>query len=951
MNKRFSHRCIGFIAAGLLAATLAGCGGDDSTGPQGVAGPPGADGAPGPAGPPGATGTVNAPFITPQEWEASQFSATVDSVDTSGKPVVEFTVVDERGRPVEGLETLTSKAAGTTIATYPNISFAIAKLMPRTDARPASWVSYIVTSVNTTTAALSATRPSTDNQGTLVAVAGRAGSYKYTFFRDVPGTKAVIDGLTYSGNNRKEDLGDLTWQPDLPHRLTIQISGAAPGTGSNTPTGVQTAPAVNMANPVNLAYDFVPATGKPLTAVELSREDVSIDNCNVCHGKLAIHGGNEAQGIPNQRVEVRYCVVCHTDQRAFGRAQVASTRDTTTNGFDSITFPKLTETATKNTVTGITSFSYTPDTYVADGEVSGNFTTMIHKIHQGHTLVKQNYHYAGLAFNLKGFSKLGEGQKMCTTCHGGADATTANNFNQIPSRKSCGACHDGIKWDTGSGSTLGDKMKVVYAADTLPSTGHLGGAYQDDGACKSCHTAEGIQISHRTENITKNNPQITDGLATFRYEIKSATMSGEDLVVEFGIWKKVSPASTEALVTFVAPAASFPALAPNVAGGPLQPDFSGSASFLLPYALSQDGITTPTDYNNAGRAQAQPRSVSITTCLTTGSSGTCTVVPSTNGYYRATIKAAYPTGALMRAVALQGYFSQVTAPASLAAPNGRHAISVIFPVNKDAVRRTVVDSNKCAGCHEWFEGHGGNRVYEIQVCAACHVPGMASSGRGVPDSLMNTWPFTIADEKILKDWGFDKTLPNAALKLPVTSNNLKEMIHGIHIGRARETPRTFQSARDATSRSVVQLLDFRRLDFPGKINNCETCHVTYTGASSGAGSVQTYAFIPKGALATTFESIDQAYADATAANTATPADASRSLKTHNRTDTVRTPWAGACLSCHESDTARAHVAINGGFVDVTRATAQPTPRPLEDIESCAVCHGPGRTFDTATIHK
>ncbi len=90
---------------------------------------------------------------------------------------------------------------------------------------------------------------------------------------------------------------------------------------------------------------------------------------------------------------------------------------------------------------------------------------MIHKIHQGHTLVKQNYHYAGLAFNNKGFSKLGEGQKMCTTCHSGADATTANNFNQIPSRKSCGACHDGIKWETGSGSTLGDKMTVVYATD------------------------------------------------------------------------------------------------------------------------------------------------------------------------------------------------------------------------------------------------------------------------------------------------------------------------------------------------------------------------------------------------------------------------------------------------------------------------------------------------------
>ena len=88
MNNKLSHRWLGFIAAGLLAASLAGCGGGDSTGPQGVAGPPGAGGAPGPAGPPGATGSVNASFITPQEWEVAQFSATVDAVSISSPPVV-----------------------------------------------------------------------------------------------------------------------------------------------------------------------------------------------------------------------------------------------------------------------------------------------------------------------------------------------------------------------------------------------------------------------------------------------------------------------------------------------------------------------------------------------------------------------------------------------------------------------------------------------------------------------------------------------------------------------------------------------------------------------------------------------------------------------------------------------------------------------------------------------
>ncbi len=190
MNKKLSHRWLGFIAAGLLAATLAGCGTTARRARRAWRVLRGADGAPGPAGPPGATGTVNASFITPQEWEASQFSATVDSVSTSGKPVVEFTVVDERGRPVEGLETITSKSSTATVAQYPNVSFAIAKLMPRTDARPSSWVSYIVTTVptykkaqpdpggDTSQNAATATRPSTDNTGTLEAVAGKPGSYR-----------------------------------------------------------------------------------------------------------------------------------------------------------------------------------------------------------------------------------------------------------------------------------------------------------------------------------------------------------------------------------------------------------------------------------------------------------------------------------------------------------------------------------------------------------------------------------------------------------------------------------------------------------------------------------------------------------------------------------------------------------------------------------------------------
>jgi hypothetical protein len=281
---------------------------------------------------------------------------------------------------------------------------------------------------------------------------------------------------------------------------------------------------------------------------------------------------------------------------------------------------------------------------------------------------------------------------------------------------------------------------------------------------------------------------------------------------------------------------------------------------------------------------------------------------------------------------------------------------VLKTVAGDSARRTIVAADKCAGCHEWFEGHGGNRVYETQVCVMCHNTGIATSARGISDTTLqayfnNTAPntptastgaFTVDEKKTLTEWGFNALAPNAALKFPVVSNNFKDMIHGIHAGRERVTP--FQDARDRSPGAIV-VLDFRRMDFPGKLNDCETCHVTATGNTT------TYNSIPAGALSSTYESIDAAYAAGIAGATATPAMAKTALNTANTTDIVTTPWAGACVSCHDNSAAKSHITINGGAVNVARSVAQAIPRPLEDVESCAVCHGAGRDFDTAKIHK
>ena len=898
-KNQHSPQWIKSAAAGLLAVVLAGCGGGES-GPTGPAGPPGPTGS-------DATSVVRVAALSSDQWADSKFTGVVTGVTIAGAPVVTFKVADALGNPVVGLgSTSTGDGRGATYANgikgYPNVAFALAKLVPGSNGSPSEWVSYIVTTVPSTTTAAAPGRPTIDNTGTLVD--NGDGSYKYTFYRDITKVKADVAAMTVTAPNVVADLGDLTYAPALAHRLVIQISGAAPGTGSNTATATTVTPPVYMKNPVNVIYDFTPATGQAIAAANLQREVVSIASCNSCHEKLALHGGGA-------RIDTKFCVVCHTEQRKYGYANVASTAGK---------FPALTEKATVNATTGITSFSYSPETRIADGEVSGNFTTMVHKIHQGKELVKENYNYANVAFNNKGFSMLGGGQKMCSTCHDNTKAVNADNWNIKPSQLACGSCHDGINWATGTGSTLADKAAATAVGAVLATSGHVGRAQSGDATCNLCHGAADIKVYHQTENITKNNPTIAAGLKTFTYDIKSVAVdaTSNDVTIVF----KINADGTA--VTFKAAAA---AMAHPLNG------FTGTPTFLLAYAQTQDGIATPVDYNNAGVKQAQAISVSVANLLDTAKTadGSLSATADAAGYYTAILNGTgakkFPVGAKMRAVALQGYFTQIVSTGNVA----RHAISVVKAVGTDAVRRTVVDPAKCSNCHEWFEGHGGNRVYQTQVCVMCHTPGLATSARGIADATLLAYKFTAADVKILGDWGFNKALPNAALKFPVTSNNFKDMIHGIHAGRDRVTP--FVDARDRTPSAIV-LLDFKRMDFPGKLNNCQTCHVTATTAST------TFNTVPANTLATTFESINAAYVA-----TPTTVTAKAALSTANPEDKVSTPFAAACVSCHNGAPAQVHMRLNGGQIQVNRSALVLTG------EACAVCHGPGSNDDAAVVHK
>ncbi|MEO8078903.1 MAG: hypothetical protein ABI641_00140, partial [Caldimonas sp.] len=142
MRNRKVPWWLGLAAAALVSATLFGCGGGGgSSGPAGPAGIDGAPGAPGPAGSPG-TGSAaattigsnmltNANAITANAavWAALEPTVTITSVTIASPPVVNFTVIDGFGKPVVGLGN-TAKPANATVASYPNLAFALAKLVP-----------------------------------------------------------------------------------------------------------------------------------------------------------------------------------------------------------------------------------------------------------------------------------------------------------------------------------------------------------------------------------------------------------------------------------------------------------------------------------------------------------------------------------------------------------------------------------------------------------------------------------------------------------------------------------------------------------------------------------------------------------------------------------------------------------------------------------------------------
>ncbi|WP_341677459.1 OmcA/MtrC family decaheme c-type cytochrome [Niveibacterium sp. SC-1] len=902
------NRWLGWVAAGVLASALAACGG--GSGDTGPAGPP---------GPPG--NAVNVPSnsatptpVTTAAWANLAPQVTVTSVSISSPPVVNFKVTDASGNPVLGLGN-TSKSSTATVAGLTNLSFALAKLLPAANGAPARWVSYIVTTVPTTSAAAAPTRPSTDNTGVLVD--NKDGTYVYTFYRDITQVKDQVAAMTVASPNNKDDLGDLTYVPGLVHRLTIQLSGDAPGTGANTPTGATSSFAsVPMKAPVDAIYDFVPATGAQ--APSSGRDIVATANCNGCHRSLGGIPGDSAESSGagfhgGNRNETRYCVVCHTEQRKYGRTEASY---------------------------NASNLTFSGSTYRVDDRAVGNFPNYIHKIHNGPILAKQKYDYAGAKPDETHYP---QDIRNCTKCHDGS-ATAAvktdygDNWKNLPNRLACGGCHDGINFATGQGVTLKD----ANANPPLTSTpnAHPAGPQPDDSLCATCHKPSAIDLVHlpitapnpknslvynggdKDSNtnsawLASNSNRLPEGAIKVSYDIKSVSLDGarHPLIV----FRMLQNGQAVNLNTFNS---SLP-----VAGQEIWNNFAGSPSAYFVFAVPQDGIAAPADFNASASAYIR----NVWNGVVAANVATMTG-PDAGGYYTVTLTGStVPAGATMLTGGIgYSYSLSSTQPliqTNLAAypvadalypvtnvsqPNKSGGLIVIAPnAQKVATnftgRRAIVEDARCNACHQELgtfteeSFHGGQRN-DGTTCAWCHTPNKTSSG-----------------------WSADST----------------SFIHSIHAGAKRTVPYNWH-ASSATE-------NFADVQYPGVLKECETCHLPGTydfSASASASAVPNRQYRTVAASTVAANVSKSPYVPAGSYGAVFAFNASTGVTTPAAgTTLVISPIATACFACHDSSLATTHMQQNGGSIYASRASGA-----LNTVETCMLCHGPGRTADIKVMH-
>jgi OmcA/MtrC family decaheme c-type cytochrome len=843
MHPKPLKRLGGLLLATATALALISCNGSTgstgatgATGATGQAGANGSNGANGANGSNGSAPALNLASMASSDWSGLTLTGSVTSVDLSqATPVVSFKVTTSDGTPVAGLSASTSQAATAVYPSYTQFGFGLAKLVPAGDgSNTTQWVSYLIDGMPTlngsTVVPATPAHPTTDNTGTMTE--DGFGNYTYTFRRNIKGEAAWLASQVAAGyftgtaasGNYAPDLGDVSYQPSLTHRLAIRIGAPFPGTGTSTPTGAATtAPAVYPAHSANIIYEFVPgATGVAPNAnpITTDRQIVNVAVCNNCHTNLGGTGtvGTGSNTAPfaqmglnfhsGQMNDPNYCFACHNEQLKY----------TATDGLP-------------DPATALATMALTSASTKVNGLSVGNTVEWIHKFHMGANL--------GYTNNVQKMENGWYPQdiRKCTTCHQAVTDSTGKvlnpqyaNWQTVPSREACGACHDTVNFATGN----------IAPGGINPKTGlqnvHGGLNQPDDRRCADCHSAADIVIYHTplqspAENGSDgsnthaaaagtNSWQAADptnmplGAYGITYAINSVTVNAAtNPVINFTIMV-TAPNQPAAAATITPYSASLPGSAEMVSNFSL----ANGPTLGIQGAMAQDGIAAPTDYNIAKETDWTLKSIWNGTALIGATPVSSTgIVAGANGSYTITLDGIkMPAGTKLMGLGL-GWtpFIQTNLGAPVAdltnlAKEGTPNFAWTPSASQTA---TGTGGLQLPAKNVWADcttgGFSARRtIIAANACTSCHGDlGIFTPNTTAPNSYASNFHNGYMNDPQHCD--FCHTVAGTTAGW---SYNAKTWIHGLHAGGFRTNAYTAQP-------------NFPRIVYSGVLNDCEACHV------------------------------------------------------------------------------------------------------------------------------
>jgi OmcA/MtrC family decaheme c-type cytochrome len=929
--------------------------------------------------------------------------------------------------------TVTNKATGKGITGLRTFGLHVAKLNAAANGSSTSWTNYIDKGISLPSALAfatystsagrvgaaatgSITKPTSDPALTLVTkdTVGRPG----TNIGDVliPGYQIADHG---DGTYTATFGSDITSNANAPYdntavtRIAVTVTSIAiPGvtaTGPINPTTKAVNTSIQDVNRAAFVYDFTPATAAVYvnanknadgTTNNFAREIVTTGACEKCHDRLVRAAGGHTGGRPDTRV----CVICHTSTNTSGEGEFVTFIHRIHMGEELPAMPQL-ESAinptkpiphgfSKTTPLGTPLVKYQEQTYPQDIR---NCTLCHNGVDGGNYATQMNRKNCVSCHNDKDFT-LTKGTKgahsggaqsddtKCSVCHDGGFAPSPELAHlpiAPPDNNNAALVYYGTN-TTGKDLVTGDAIPVQYAGNFT----NYSAAVQLNAL--SNLAAPGNSNTNASWVAAASLSRLPAGAKAITYVVKSTSKdSSNHPVIVFKLQMATADASGK-LGTPVDVVFNPTPPTNNPANLEMIPNFVGSPSIYFAWAVPQDGITAPADYNASASAYLK-RIWDHTATSKGGASQDGTIsgpatVSGTTGLYTVTLNnVTIPSNATMLVGGLGYTYGIGSAKTKLDSAKKQLDLYVPFVTttqpltqidlaaypytaaslqgglsvpadNKWAVasgytgRRLITDTAKCNNCHGRLgvnpTFHAGQRN-DAQTCTFCHNVHKLNSGWAV---------------------------------------NIKEAVHSIHGAGKRVNKFSWEATAGDKYWEVT---------YPGVLRDCEQCHIAgmydfsdkaYNTANSatdaslgtvldnllysdvatgiyGAAkgdavkgtSLNVLGVLPSHILTvqTGLETIlgsDLVLSpfvaasptdygsgfDATKVNTAsayTNASPWGQAATYSN-NLVVSPITAACAACHDTAAARAHMAQNGGSFYVARSAA------LATKEGCIVCHGP-----------